>query len=182
MSPRHITTALPATLALMLGTWAGTAQADGNEAARQVTISGPVITLPAPTVRIHLPVPVVVWPAPRSQPHSYPVVVTTVPTVPAYSRGGYGSYGAYGSHGSYREPRRWDVDGDGIPNRYDPVYNPVWDRNGNGVPDRREYRHRPWGDRDHDGIPNRYDRRDDRYGPRDDRYDERRRPEWRGPH
>ena len=40
-----------------------------------------------------------------------------------------------------------DRDRDGIPNRYDRVYNPRWDRNG-------------------DGVPNRYDRRDDR---RDDR-------------
>jgi hypothetical protein len=38
-------------------------------------------------------------------------------------------------------PTRWDRDGDGIPNRYDRVYNPRWDRDG-------------------DGIPNRYDRHD----------------------
>ena len=43
----------------------------------------------------------------------------------------------------YQQPTRWDRDGDGIPNRYDRVYNPRWDRDG-------------------DGIPNRYDRRDDR--------------------
>ena len=52
----------------------------------------------------------------------------------------------------YREvqrPTRWDRDGDGIPNRYDRVYNPPWDRDG-------------------DGIPNRYDRHD---GRRDGRYD-----------
>jgi hypothetical protein len=41
----------------------------------------------------------------------------------------------------YQRPSRWDRDGDGIPNRYDRVYNPRWDRDG-------------------DGIPNRYDRRD----------------------
>jgi hypothetical protein len=40
-------------------------------------------------------------------------------------------------------PTRWDRDGDGIPNRYDRVYNPRWDRDG-------------------DGIPNRYDRHDGR--------------------
>ena len=39
-----------------------------------------------------------------------------------------------------QRPTRWDRDGDGIPNRYDRVYNPRWDRDG-------------------DGIPNRYDRR-----------------------
>jgi hypothetical protein len=41
------------------------------------------------------------------------------------------------------QPTRWDRDGDGIPNRYDRVYNPRWDRDG-------------------DGVPNRYDRHDDR--------------------
>ena len=40
----------------------------------------------------------------------------------------------------YTHPTRWDVDGDGIPNRVDRLYNPRWDRDG-------------------DGIPNRYDRR-----------------------
>ena len=43
----------------------------------------------------------------------------------------------------YQRPTRWDRDGDGIPNRYDRVYNPRWDRDG-------------------DGVPNRYDRHDDR--------------------
>lgn len=42
---------------------------------------------------------------------------------------------------TYHQPTRWDRDGDGIPNRYDRVYNPRWDRDG-------------------DGIPNRYDRHD----------------------
>jgi hypothetical protein len=48
-------------------------------------------------------------------------------------------------------PTRWDRDGDGIPNRYDRVYNPRWDRDG-------------------DGIPNRYDRRDSRYDGRGSRW------------
>jgi hypothetical protein len=48
-------------------------------------------------------------------------------------------------------PVYWDRDGDGIPNRYDRVYNPRWDRDG-------------------DGIPNRYDRHD---GRRDGHHDER---------
>ena len=47
-----------------------------------------------------------------------------------------------------QRPTRWDRDGDGIPNRYDRVYNPRWDRDG-------------------DGIPNRYDRHDDRVHQRD---------------
>lgn len=45
------------------------------------------------------------------------------------------------AHGAYRLPTRRDYDGDGIPNRYDPLFNPR-------------------GDRDGDGIPNRYDRHD----------------------
>ena len=58
------------------------------------------------------------------------------------------SYGhGYARHDSYREPTRWDRDGDGIPNRYDrhPGYG-----YGNGH------------DRDHDGIPNWQDRHDGR--------------------
>ena len=31
---------------------------------------------------------------------------------------------------------RWDRDGDGVPTRYDRVYNPRWDRDGDGVPNR----------------------------------------------
>ena len=44
---------------------------------------------------------------------------------------------AYG-YRQYQRPTRWDVDGDGIPNRYDRVYNPRWDRDGNGIPDRQQ--------------------------------------------
>jgi len=50
-----------------------------------------------------------------------------------------------------QRPTRWDRDGDGIPNRYDRVYNPRWDRDG-------------------DGIPNRYDRHDDTRRGRDGRW------------
>ena len=62
------------------------------------------------------------------------------------------SYGhAYGGYArSYREPTRWDRDGDGVPNRYDRVYNPRWDRDG-------------------DGVPNRYDRHDNSRQGRDGR-------------
>jgi hypothetical protein len=48
----------------------------------------------------------------------------------------------------YREPTRWDVDGDGIPNRYDRLYNPRWDRDGDGIPnwqDRHDNRRDGWG-------------------------------------
>jgi hypothetical protein len=34
----------------------------------------------------------------------------------------------------YRQPSRWDRDGDGIPNWRDNRYNPAWDRDGDGVP------------------------------------------------
>ena len=82
--------------------------------------------------------------APRYAPQYYrpaPVYVQ-----PAYPTPGY-------AYRHYREPTRWDVDGDGIPNRYDRLYNPRWDRDGDGIPN--------WRDR-HDG---RYD---------DQRYDHRR--------
>ena len=73
-----------------------------------------------------------------------------VPAVPVYRPGFVAApvyVPGYVRHEhSYRAPTRWDVDGDGIPNRYDRVYNPRWDRDG-------------------DGIPNRYDRYDNsRYG------------------
>ncbi len=47
--------------------------------------------------------------------------------------------------GLYRAGWR-DADQDGIPNRYDRVYNPRWDRDGDGIPNR------------HDSRPNRPDR------------------------
>lgn len=94
-----------------------------------VTIGGGP-PLPRP---VYVPVPPVYVPAP-------PPVVVPVPQrvyVPVIER----PYPVY----SHPVPRRthWDVDGDGIPNRYDRVYNPRWDRDG-------------------DGIPNRYDRHDNR--------------------
>ena len=36
----------------------------------------------------------------------------------------------------HHQPRHWDRDGDGIPNRYDHRYTPRWDRDGDGVPNR----------------------------------------------
>jgi len=63
----------------------------------------------------------------------------------------------------YRQPTYWDRDGDGIPNRYDRVYNPRWDRDGDGVPNRYDRYDNRRHDRDGDGIPNRYDHHDQRY-------------------
>ena len=45
-------------------------------------------------------------------------------------------HGGYG----YQRPTRWDIDGDGIPNRFDRVYNPRWDRDGDGIPNRFDHR------------------------------------------
>jgi hypothetical protein len=137
MSSRR-STVIPAVLGLLLGTLAVTAaQARGPEVQWQVVIGAPV--LPAPTVVVPVPPHHGPYPVYRHHPPRYPV-----------------------HYHPYREPTHWDVDGDGIPNRYDRFYNPVWDRNGNGLPDRREFRHHPYGDRDRDGVPNRYDRQDDR--------------------
>jgi hypothetical protein len=77
---------------------------------------------------------------------------------------------------SYPAPQRRDADRDGIPNRYDPVYNPRWDVDGDGIPNRYDryprgghpgYGQRDWRD----------DRRDDRREWRDDRRDDRK--DWR---
>jgi hypothetical protein len=109
-----------ATLALAAGLWASQAQARGAvDVQWQVTIGAPVVVYPAPRVVV-APAPVYVPPPPR-------YVVVEPPYVPAYPP----------VHMPvYREPRHWDVDGDGIPNRYDPVYNPRWDRDGDGIPNR----------------------------------------------
>jgi hypothetical protein len=96
---------------------AGAASAHGNDIQWSVTIGAPVYSQPAP---VYVPQPVYTTPAPV-----------------------YGGY--YQQHRAYRQPTRWDADGDGIPNRYDRVYNPRWDRDG-------------------DGVPNRYDRYDNNRG------------------
>ena len=107
-----------AAIALTAGLGAGLAQAHGRDDVQwSVTIGTPVYGAP-----VYNTAPVYVEPAPVYAP-------------------AYGSYGY--SHHYYRQPTRWDRDGDGIPNRYDPVYNPRWDRNGDGIPDRYErYDHR----------------------------------------
>ena len=72
-------------------------------------------------------------------------VYGSVYSAPVY--GGYGGYGGYRDapayRGGYHQPTRWDVDGDGIPNRYDRVYNPRWDRDGDGIPNRYDHRRGP---------------------------------------
>ncbi|NUZ04220.1 hypothetical protein [Piscinibacter koreensis] len=69
------------------------------------------------------------------------------PAAPVYVRSyerGYVAPRYVPGHRYVQRPTRWDRDGDGIPNRFDRVYNPRWDRDG-------------------DGVPNRFDRRDDRW-------------------
>ena len=98
------------------------------------------------SVTIGAPIGVPVY----SQP--YPVYTQPAPIV---------RYQPY-PRGHYAQPTRWDRDGDGVPNRYDRVYNPRWDRDGDGIPNRYE-RHGGYGyghDRDRDGIPNWQDRND----------------------
>ena len=85
---------------------AGTSQAR-DHVQWSVNIGLPVITLPAPPVFVARPVVQYQYPA------HYPV-----------------------SAPRYAAPVRWDADRDGIPNRYDRVYNPRWDRDGDGVPNR----------------------------------------------
>ncbi len=66
-------------------------------------------------------------------------------------------------HTGYYGQGYGDRDHDGIPNRYDRVYNPRWDRDGDGIPnryDRSPNGGRGYYDRDGDGIPNRWDRHD----------------------
>jgi hypothetical protein len=96
---------------------AGVAQAhERADVQWSVTVGTPLYGQPVYSQPVYAPAPVYVEPAP-----------------------------VYRHHG-YREPTRWDVDGDGIPNRYDRVYNPSWDRDGDGIPDRHE-RHDRWHDR-----------------------------------
>src|SRR3954469_14454508 len=72
--------------------------------------------------------------------YSQPAPVSAPPPV-------YAPPPAIGAERQYHRRSRWDADGDGIPNRYDRVYNPPWDRDGDGIPNRHDRhddrRHRP---------------------------------------
>ena len=105
-------------LALAGALGAGLAQARGQDDVQwSVTVgNGPGYSRPAPVYAVPQPA----WGAPA----------------PVYR----------GQEHRYERRTAWDRDGDGIPNRYDRVYNPRWDRDGDGVPNRYE----------------RYDRFDDR--------------------
>jgi hypothetical protein len=124
MNRKHL---IALALAVAGTTAAGLAQARGPvDVQWSVTIGSPVgVYLPAPVV-VQQRAPVYVAAPPVYRPH------VAYPAYPIYRHAGWG-----------------DADRDGIPNRYDRVYNPGWDRDG-------------------DGVPNRYDRNDNR---RDDRRD-----------
>ena len=109
-------TLIVAALGLAGALCAGAASARGNDVQWSVTIGAPVYSQPAPVYGT----PVYTAPAP-------------VYTAPVY--GDRHDYGRGYDHG-YQRPTRWDRDGDGIPNRYDRVYNPAWDRDGDGIPNR----------------------------------------------
>jgi hypothetical protein len=109
--------AIPTALVLAAALGAGAAQAR-TDVQWSVTIGAPVYAVPGPVY--YEPAPVYYQPAPvYYQPA--PVYVQPRPV-----------YRVVRPHG----PSRWDRDGDGIPNRYDRVYNPVWDRDGDGIPNR----------------------------------------------
>jgi len=101
------------------------------------------------------------WSVTVGTPIGVPVYTQPAPVYRQPYPSHYPSYGdpyyrPYRHHRYYREPTHWDHDGDGIPNRRDPVYNPRWDVDGDGIPNRNDR------DRDGDGIPNWHDR-DNRY-------------------
>lgn len=126
---------LVAAATLLAGAFAVGAAHAGPDVQWQISVETPKIRLPGHVV---LPLP--------------PILVPRAVVVPPQreERVYYG----------YNEPRRWDRDGDGIPNRYDAY--PSDPRNGRGWHDRGEHRRddrRDWRD----------DRRDDRKDWRDDR-------------
>ncbi len=104
----------------------------------QVTVESPAIRLPGHVV---LPLP--------------PILVPRMVVTDPHLR----------HHRGYREPSRWDVDGDGVPNRHDRVYNPRWDRDGDGTPNRYDPRpNDPRSARGPSRHEERRDWRDDRHG------------------
>ena len=103
--------------------WSITIGSPGYDRSAPVVVAAPRIYGPAP---IYSPAPV--W--------GQRVVVLPEPVRTV----GYSEH----HHHPHWRPSRRDADGDGIPNRYDRVYNPRWDRDGDGVPNRRDaYPQRP---------------------------------------
>lgn len=109
---------------LLNGVLAASSAHAGPHLQWQLTVETPVIRLPGHVV---LPLPPI--PVPR--------VVVTAPL--GHGRGAYDGR-IEPDPRSYRDRSRWDADGDGVPNRYDRVYNPHWDRDGDGVANRYDAR------------------------------------------
>lgn len=146
---------LIAALALGGALGAATAHANGANVQWSVTIGGPIgvpVFAPPP---VYVPAPVYV-PEPVYVPA--PVYLPVPVYVPAPARVRYVPVVQAPVYGPVT---RWDHDGDGIPNRYDRVYNPAWDRDGDGVPDRYEQRRHH---HHYDASPVVYERRDGRSG------------------
>jgi len=131
-----------AALALTGALGAGLAQARGVDVQWSVTIGNPI---GGPVYS--QPYPVYAEPAPVYR-QPVPVYVQPVPM--------------YRHQRQYVQATRWDSDGDGIPNRYDRVYNPPGDRDGDGIPNRYDRHDNRRHDRDGDGTPNWQDRHDGR--------------------
>jgi len=133
MNRKHL---IALTLGLAGTLSAGLAQARGPvDVQWSVTIGGPI--------GVYQPQPVYVQRAPVYV-EAQPVYVAPQPV-----------YRPYVAYPAYRRAGWGDADRDGIPNRYDRVYNPGWDRDGDGISNR------------HDRHDNRHDRRG--HGDRDGR-------------
>lgn len=112
---------IPTALAMAAALGAGAAQARNADVQWSVTIGTPVYATHGPVYATHGPVyvrPQPVYLAPAPVYYHQPVPVHRAPR--------------------YHGPTRWDRDGDGVPNRYDRVYNPPWDRDGDGIPNRHD--------------------------------------------
>lgn len=121
-------------IALALGALA----AAGSAQARDVDVQWSV-TIGSPRVGVVVGAPV--YGPPVYAPRVYAPRVVTQPVVVLPPHGVYGP-GVY----SPGRGRGWrDADRDGIPNRYDRVYNPRWDVDGDGVPNRYDrHDHNPY--------------------------------------
>jgi len=100
-------------LALTAALGVGMAQARDVDVQWSVTIGAPLLIQPLPVYAQPLPI------------HGRSTSVMVLP-VPVYRQS------------AYLRPTRWDLDGDGIPNRQDRLYNPQWDRDGDGIPNQRD--------------------------------------------
>jgi hypothetical protein len=137
-SPRFVVTAAFATVALL-----GAASAAHARGEVQVFVGVQSAPVHVPTLRVYEPAPV--YPPGPVYVQPAPVYGRYPAPVPRYDHHRHDPYPRH-----YRQPSHWDHDGDGVPNRYDRLYNPRWDVDGDGIPNRRDPVYDPrWG-RDHD--------------------------------